>query len=301
MVGIRGIERALSSGRQAVGDGNAKTHRLLAGPLADLSYAVHGPRDGPAVLLIHGFPFDRAMWRFQVGPLTAAGYRVVVAELPGFGRTEEVGATAPALDSVDAMARELLRLLDRLRIAKVTVVGFSMGGYVALALAAQAKDRLAGLVLIDTRAEADSEEARQKRDATIASVQAQGTRGLAMAMLATQLSEGTRASERLLAEEVRAMMLRQPKATVVAGLKAMRDRPDRRDLLPTLSCPVLVLVGEHDKVTPLDSAKTMLGASRKGELKVIEGAAHLSPMERPDDVNEALVSWLDRHVRPMAG
>ncbi|HUR24752.1 MAG TPA: alpha/beta hydrolase [Candidatus Thermoplasmatota archaeon] len=264
--------------------------------MADLSYAVHGPRDGPALLLIHGFPFDRAMWRFQVGPLTAAGYRVVVAELPGFGRTEEVGSPVQPLDSVDAMATELLRLLDRLRISKAVPVGFSMGGYVALALAAQAKDRLAGLVLIDTRAEADSDEGRKKRDATIADVQKHGTRALAMAMLANQLTEPTRTGERLLAEEVRAMMLRQPKATVAGALKAMRDRPDRRDLLPTLSCPVLVVVGDQDKVTPLDCAKTMLGASRAGELVVVEGAAHLSPMERPDDVNEALIEWLRKHV-----
>jgi pimeloyl-ACP methyl ester carboxylesterase len=268
--------------------------------VADLSYAVHGPREGPALLLIHGFPFDRAMWRFQVAPLTAAGYRVVVAELPGFGRSEVVGRQEDPLDSVDAMARELLRLLDRLRIPKVVPIGFSMGGYVALAFAALAKDRLSGLVLIDTRAEADSEEARKKRDAAIADVQAHGTRGLAMAMMANQLTEATRASERLLAEEVRSMMLRQPKATVAAALKAMRDRPDRRDLLPSLDCPVLVLVGDQDRVTPLDSAKTMLGASRKGELNVIEGAAHLTPMEQPDDVNEALVDWLRRKV-PVAG
>ena len=264
--------------------------------MADLSHAVHGPRDGPALLLIHGFPFDRAMWRFQVSPLTAAGYRVVVAELPGFGKTEEIGSPAKPLDSVDAMAAELVRLLDRLRVPKVVPVGFSMGGYVALALAAAAKDRLAGLVLIDTKAEADSAEGRAKRDATIAEVTAKGTRPLAMAQILGQLTEATRSSERLLVDEVRTMMLRQPKATVVAALKAMRDRPDRRDLLPTLDCPVLVVVGDQDKVTPLDSAKTMLGASRKGELKVIEGAAHLTPMERPDDVNEALLDWLRRHV-----
>lgn len=261
-----------------------------------LSHAVHGPRDGPAVLLVHGFPFDRAMWRFQVGPLTSAGYRVVVADLPGFGRMEEVAAPVAPLDSVDAMAAELWRLLDRLRIAKAAVVGFSMGGYVALAMAAQEPSRLLGLALLDTRAEADSEAGRAKRDEAIAQVLAQGTRPLAAAMMANQLTEATRASERLLAEEVRAMMLRQPKATVAAALKALRDRPDRRDLLPTLDAPVLVVVGDQDKVTPLDSAKTMLGAARRGELKVVEGAAHLSPMERPDEVNEALLGWLRSHV-----
>jgi pimeloyl-ACP methyl ester carboxylesterase len=264
--------------------------------LADVSHSLHGPREGPAVLLIHGFPFDRAMWRFQVAPLTAAGYRVVVVDLPGFGRSDQVGRQEAPPESVDAMANDLCRLLDRLRIAKVVPVGFSMGGYVALALASRIKDRLSGLVLIDTRAEADSAEARKKRDETIAQVEAHGTRALAMAQMANQLTESTRSGERLLAEEVRTMMLRQPKATVAAALKAMRDRPDFRDLLPSLACPVLVLIGDQDKVIPMDSAKTILGASRKGELKVIEGAAHLSPMERPDEVNEALLDWLRKHV-----
>jgi pimeloyl-ACP methyl ester carboxylesterase len=262
----------------------------------EASYAVYGPRDGPALLLIHGFPFDRGMWRFQVGPLTAAGYRVVVAELPGFGRTEEVGRTESPLESVDGMAAELLRLMDRLRIDRFTPVGFSMGGYVALAVAAKVPARLAALVLVDTRAEADSEEARKKRDATIEQVQAHGTRQLAMAMIANQLSEATRMAERLLAEEVRAMMLRQPKATVVAALKAMRDRPDRRDLLKGLDCPVLIVVGEADPVTPPAAAQVMSDLARKSDLVTIPQAAHLTPMERPDDVNEALLDWLRKTV-----
>jgi pimeloyl-ACP methyl ester carboxylesterase len=277
----------------------AKTRILdggLADPLADLSYAVHGPRDGPAVLLVHGFPFDRAMWRLQVGPLTAAGYRVIVPDLPGFGRSEDPGRKETPLDSMDAMAAELLGLLDRLRIAKVVAVGFSMGGYVALALAALAKDRLAGLVLVDTRAEADSDEGKAKRDATIGQVEAHGTRALAMAMVANQLSEATRTSGRLLVEEVRSLMLRQPKASVAAALRAMRDRPDRRELLRSLDSPVLILVGELDGVTPPAAARVMSDLARQSELVEIPGAAHLSPMERPSEVNAALLDWLRKHV-----
>lgn len=264
--------------------------------MADPSHAVHGPRDGPAVLLVHGFPFDRAMWRLQVGALTAAGYRVVVPDLPGFGRAEEVGRDLAPLDSVDGMAAALWRLLDHLHVPKAVVAGFSMGGYVALAMAAQAPDRLLGLALLDTRAEADTDAARAKRDEAIAQVVAHGTRPLAMAMVANQLTEATRSAERLLVDEVRAMMLRQPKASVAAALKALRDRPDRRGLLATLDVPVLVVVGDQDKVTPLESAQAMHAAARRGELKVIQGAAHLSPMERPDEVNEALLDWLRRHV-----
>jgi pimeloyl-ACP methyl ester carboxylesterase len=258
--------------------------------VADLAHAVHGPRDGPTLLLVHGFPFDRSMWRFQLGPLTGAGYRAVVPDLPGFGHSEGM------MGSMDDAARDLLRLLDRLHVGRVVPVGFSMGGYVALALAAQAPERLLGLALLDTRAEPDAPEGKAKRDAAIADVQAHGTRGLAASMLPGQLTEATRRSERLLAEEVRAMMLRQPKASVAAALAAMRDRPDRRGLLPTLPCPVLAVVGDQDAVTPPAAAAAMAQAAKDGESVVVEGAAHLSPMERPDQVNEALLRWLKRHL-----
>lgn len=253
--------------------------------MPELAHQVYGPRDGPAVLLVHGFPMDRQMWRFQVNALATAGLRVVVPDLAGFGRSEGMQ------DSVDGHARDLVAVLDRLRIQKATVVGFSMGGYVALAFAAIAAARLDGLVLVDTRAGADSPEGRSKRDALIAEVEAAGPRGLAMKQVETQLTEATRTTQRLLVDEVRMMMLRQPKAAVVAALKAMRDRPDRMQLLTSIGVPALVLVGSEDKVTPLDAAKAMADALPNAELQVIDGAAHLSPMERPHDVNAALIDW----------
>lgn len=258
--------------------------------MADLTHSVHGPRDGPVVLLVHGFPFDRTMWRFQVGPLTKAGYRVVAPDLAGFGHTDG------SFKTMEEAALDLLQLLGRLRVDRFIAVGFSMGGYVALALAALAKQRLQGLVLVDTRAEPDSPEGKTKREATISQVQSTGVRPLAMAMLANQLTEATRTGERLLAEEVRTAMLRQSKAGVLGALAAMRDRPDRRDLLPTLACPVLCLVGEQDKVTPPESAKAMAAAAASGEVHVVAGAAHLSPMERPDEVNAHLLAWLGKHA-----
>jgi pimeloyl-ACP methyl ester carboxylesterase len=258
--------------------------------VADLAHSVHGPRDGPVVLLVHGFPFDRAMWRLQVGPLTRAGYRVVAPDLAGFGQTEG------SFKTMEEAALDLLQLLGRLRVDRFTAVGFSMGGYVALALAALAEQRLQGLVLVDTRAEPDSADGKAKREATIAQVQQHGVRPLAMAMLGNQLTEATRTGQRLLAEEVRGLMLRQSKAGVVGALSAMRDRPDRRDLLPALGCPVLCVVGEQDKVTPPEAAKAMADAAAGGELRIVPGAAHLTPMERPDDVTEALLGWLGKHV-----
>lgn len=253
--------------------------------MPELAHQVYGPRDGPAVLLVHGFPFDRAMWRFQANTLATTGLRVIVPDLAGFGRSEGMQ------DSVDGFARDLVALLDRLHVQKCTVVGFSMGGYVALAFAAIAAARLEGLVLIDTRAGADSKEGRAKREGVIADVEKHGVRGLAMKQVESQLTETTRTTQRLLVDEVRMMMLRQPKAAVVGALKAMRDRPDRMELLPSIKVPVLILVGSEDKVTPLDAAKAMADALPNAELHVIEGAAHLSPMEKPHDVNQALTDW----------
>lgn len=254
--------------------------------MSELAHQVFGPRDGPTLVLVHGFPFDRRMWRLQVGPLSQAGLRVVTLDLPGFGQSEGSATT------MEGHARAVLALLDRLRIAKATVAGFSMGGYVALALAALAPERLSGLILIDTRANADSADARTKRDAAMAEVQAHGVRPLAQRQIPSQFTAATRARHRLLVEEVRDLMLHQSKPAVLAGLQAMRDRPDRLASLAALQVPVLVLVGAEDGVTPLDAAQAMAQANARATLQVIAAAAHLSPMEQPEAVNQAILAWM---------
>lgn len=254
--------------------------------MPELAHQVLGPRDGPAVVLVHGFPFDRRMWRLQAQALANAGLRVIIPDLWGFGQSE-----GPGHVSMEAHARDLAALLDRLHVGKATVVGFSMGGYVALAFAALTPERLDGLVLIDTRAEADGPDAKGRRDAAIVQVLERGVRPIAMAQINTQFTATTRTTQRLLVAEVRDLMLRQPKAGVVAALQAMRDRPDRRDLLCDLKAPCLVLVGEHDAVTPPAAAQILADLSR-GELRLIPGAAHLAPMEQPDAVNQAIIDWI---------
>lgn len=253
--------------------------------MSELAHQVLGPRDGPAVVLVHGFPFDRRMWRFQASSLANAGLRVIIPDLAGFGQSEVPGPV-----TVEGHAQDVLQLLDRLHVDKATVIGFSMGGYVALAVAELAPTRLSGLVLIDTRAEADTPEAKGRRDAVIVEVLGHGVRGLAIRQVETQFTSASRQTKRLLVEEVRDIMFQQPKASVVAALQAMRDRPDRREVLRGLQAPCLVLVGEHDTVTPPAAAQVMADLAR-AELVVIPGAAHLSPMEQPQAVNAALIDW----------
>jgi 3-oxoadipate enol-lactonase len=256
--------------------------------MVDLAHAVHGPKDGPVVVLLHGFPLDRRMWRFQIGALTGNGYRLILPDLVGHGQTDPVEITA-----VDTMADDVAALLERLHIPKAIVAGFSMGGYVALALAERHPQRLAGLILLDTRAGADSAEAKAKRNTTLQEVEERGTRVVAAAMAPKMFTEATRTRQRLLAEEVRDMMLKQSKLGVMAAIAALRDRPDRTPALRQIQVPTLILVGDHDAVTPPSEAQAMAAAVPGAKLVTIPGAAHLAPMEQPEAVTTALLDWLD--------
>ena len=206
-------------------------------------------------------------------------------DLRGFGKAPlgRGGAT------MREYAADVLRLAERAGVRRFALVGFSMGGYVAFEVARQAPERLAGLALVDTRAEPDGDEARAGRARTAESVRASGAGVVADAMLPKMLTPN---APQALREEVRAMMLAQRPEGLTQALLAMGARPDSRPLLPTLRIPTLVVVGEEDPVTPPDAAKAMVDALPGARHVVVPQAAHLAPMERPAEVNAALVPWL---------
>lgn len=253
--------------------------------LVDLPHLDHGPRHATTILLLHGFPLDHRMWRAQREALEKEGWRVVVPDLRGFGKAP--AGRGPA--TMREYAGDVLRLADRAGIGRFVLAGFSMGGYVAFEVCRQAPSRIQGLALVDTRAEPDSDEARAGRAATAEKVRAQGVGVVADAMLPKMLTP--RAPPRLV-EEVREMMLAQKPEGVTHALHAMGARPDSRGTLAALRAPTLVLVGQEDAVTPPESSKTMAAVIPGARYQVVQGAAHLAPMERADEVNEALVRWL---------
>ncbi len=229
------------------------------------------------------------MWRAQLVGVTAQ--RLIAPDLRGFGDS----ADAPAAETIDAHADDLAALLDALGIERAVVVGLSMGGYIALAMAERHRHRLAGLVLADTRAGADDAKAREGRAQAISAIEKGGAAavldGLAAKLFAPSTLIGVR-------ESVEARMQGVPGPTLVASLAAMRDRPDRTGLLPSLAgLPTLVLVGSDDVITPPEEARAMAAAIPGAELVEVEGAGHLAPVERPATVNEALQAFLDRVAR----
>lgn len=264
----------------------------IGGPVrrVALAHGVHlaveerGRGDVP-LLLVHGYPFDHTLWRAQLDGLERR--RLIAPDLRGFGGSDAPGDGCTIADHAD----DLAALLDALGVRQAIVCGLSMGGYVALEFARRHRERLRGLVLMDTRAEADTPEGRAGRDATIATARAAGADAIAEAMGAKLFAEGVEPAAR---DGVLAMMRRAPVPGLVAALGAMRDRADLTALLPTLGdLPTLVLVGSEDRLTPPDASRRLAAAIPGARLIEVEGAGHLPPVERPATTTEALQRFLD--------
>jgi YbgC/YbaW family acyl-CoA thioester hydrolase len=252
-----------------------------------VSLAVEVRGDGPAILFVHGYPFDRTIWRSQLDALD--GHRRIAPDLRGMGESD-----APDLGySMAIYAEDLAALLDTLGVDDVILCGLSMGGYVIFEFLRRWRSRVRGLILIDTRAEADGTEARRARDAAAATARESGAGAVADAMLPKVLSAATLEHDPDAAERIRRIMAATPVAGMVGALTAMRDRHDSTGLLPTLAgLPTLVIVGEDDSVTPPDTARRMAAAIPGARLVMVPGAAHVPPVEQPAETTAAIGEFL---------
>jgi 3-oxoadipate enol-lactonase len=246
-----------------------------------LAYESYG--SGKPLVLVHAFPFDGRMWRDTAAGL-AGKCRVLAPDLRGFGESD-LGTGDPAIAD---MADDLAALFDELAIERATVGGLSMGGYVALAFAARHRARLERLVLADTRATADTDKARAGRADALALVEREGVAALVERQLAALLSGS--ASEALRAQ-VRELG-RQSAAGVCAGIRALRDRPDRQAELGAITCPTLVICGSEDRISPPAEMVALAQALPNARLTAIAGAGHLSNLERPDEFVAAIADFV---------
>ena len=245
---------------------------------------------GVPLVLLHPFPFTAEVWEGEIAMFSARRH-VIAPSLRGFGRTAPFDETVPP--SVDAMADDVAALLDALEVTSPAVVGgLSMGGYVALAFARRHPERLHALILADTRAEPDDAEAREKRDASIARIEREGTHAFIDGMLANVLGETTRASRPEVTERVRALMAGIAAPTIVKALVALRDRPDARPDLANIRVPVLVVAGTEDTVTPPSVAEAMAKVIPRAALALLPGAGHLTNLETPSAFHEAVERFL---------
>jgi 3-oxoadipate enol-lactonase len=248
--------------------------------------------EGRPIVWIHGYPLASAIFEAQ---FAIRGVRHLAPDLPGFGGSE----SRPAL-TIDDYALLVLRLLDELGIERAVFGGVSMGGYVAMAIARRAKHRLAGLILIDTRETPDTAEAREGRYTAIETVRKEGTRPVIESMLPKMLTTKTIENDTPAASTARSVMQAASPEGVISALAAMAERPDASDVISTIDAPLLIVVGEHDSLTPRSDAERMHAAAAESTLVVLPGAAHLSNLEQPGPFNDAVQLFLSKHALNVA-
>lgn len=244
--------------------------------------------DGPTIVLVHAFPLDSRMWSRQAEAL-GDRYRVVTPDLSGCGRS---GVPAdPSSYSVDGWADEVAGVLDHLDIERAVVGGLSMGGYVTLAFHRRHPERVAGLVLADTRATADTDEARAHRTRQQDQVLSGDVETLKDTLIEALVGPVTKTSRPDVVQQVRALMDQSP-AGYIGCLEALKTRPDSNTELTRIGVPTLIVVGEDDALTPPALSREMHEHIAGSELVVIGEAGHLSSLEAPEAFNAALERFL---------
>jgi pimeloyl-ACP methyl ester carboxylesterase len=253
-----------------------------------VAYDDEGSGDGTPVVLVHGHPFDRSMWAPQVSGAVAAGRRVIVPDLRGYGASEVV----PGITPLEVFARDIAALLDHLGVPEAVVGGLSMGGQIVMEFQRLFPERVAGLVLADTFPGAETEEGRRARNAMADRLLAEGMSGYADEVLDRMIAPCNVTALPGVAAHVLRMMRGTSPEGAAAALRGRAQRPDYGAVLTAVRVPALIVVGRDDGYTPVAEAEAMHAAVAGSRLVVIEGAGHLPNLERPEEFNDALRRFL---------
>ena len=251
-----------------------------------ISYTDEG--SGLPLLFVHGFPLCRGTWQKQLDALRAS-CRVIAPDLRGFGESDAKPGTA----TMDEFAADLHGLLLHLQTRSVVLIGHSMGGYVAFAFARRFPELLRGVVLVSTKAGADTPEAAAGRRATAEKVRTEGVKVVADAMTGKMLAGDSR--DKAMAEQIRNWMASSSPDGVIAAQHGMAERPDSTGMLAGISVPTLVVTGADDTLIPPTESEKLAAAIPGAQLSVLPGAGHLVACEQPEAFNRVLTGWLERH------
>ena len=241
---------------------------------------------GRALLLVHGFPVDRSMWRHQLAAWD--GWSCVAPDLRGAGTSDApIGGY-----TMGQFADDLVAVLDAVRAPRAICCGLSMGGYVLFELMRRHPERVQGLILCDTKSEADTPEAKRGRDELAGVARAEGMAGVASRLLPRLVGRSTQGRTPAVVDEVQQMVLRSTVAGVVGALAAMRDRADATPWLPEIRVPTLVMGGAEDEITPPAVMRPLADRVPGARYVEIAGAGHMAPLEQPQAVNRAVAEFL---------
>jgi 3-oxoadipate enol-lactonase len=243
------------------------------------------------LLLIHAFPVNARMFEAQLA-LSEHGWRIVAPQLRQFDH----GDGDPAATSIDDYAGDVIDLLDALHVGEAVIGGVSMGGYIAFAMFRRAPRYFQGMLLADTKSDADSADSIDGRRRMLQLVREKGPAAVADDMIPKLLGSTTRTERPDVADRVRALILSSSSDAIAGAIGALMTRPDSGPVLSSIHCPTLIVVGDEDTVTPKPAAEAMHRAVAGSELVTIPHAGHLANLEQPATFNAALARFLDHRV-----
>jgi 3-oxoadipate enol-lactonase len=245
--------------------------------------------EGPPVVLLHPFPANHEFW-LPVAEALATRYRVILPDLRGHGDSG-VG-DGPA--TMDKHANDIARVLDHAGIGRAPLVGVSIGGYALFEFWRKYRGRVSALGLFNTKAPADSAEARSGRLKTATDVLDRGTEPFFESMIPRLLGRTTCESRPDLVNGVLRMMRKMSPEDVAQVQRGMAERPDSVDTLKTINVPALLVTGEEDILTGLNEAELMHRHISGSQLRVIPKAGHYSAWEQPEEAVHLLRQFLER-------
>jgi len=263
-------------------------HQPIRVPAGDIELAVDVRGEGVPVLFVHGFPFDRTMWRHQLAMLSRV--RRIAPDFRGVGDSG-VPAAADGY-SLTRYADDLVAVLDALGVRQAVLCGLSMGGYVIFEVLRQHPERVRAMILADTKPQADSAEAKRGREELTQVAEQQGQDAVIERLLPRLLASATQATQPEVAGQVRDMARRWSVPGLVGALRMLRDRPDSSETLRGVRVPTLVLVGSDDEIAPPDTARAMSQLIPEAQFHVVPTAGHISPLEQPLATSRLLSDFL---------
>lgn len=260
-------------------------HKVSSGDV-EIEYEQFG--SGPDLLLLHPFPAHRGIWKPAAATL-ANRFRVILPNLRGHGGSAP--GEGPA--TMGKHAQDIRRVCEDAGVGRALFGGISIGGYVLFEFWRQFRERVAGLILSDTRAQADTPEGRANRLRAADDVLKRGTGPFIQEMLPKLLGSSTHRNRPDLVESARKMMDTATPAGIAAVQRGMAERPDSVPTLPAIQCPVLILVGGEDTLTPVADAEMMNGLIPNSQIRIIPQAGHYSPYERPEECASQIQAFLN--------
>ncbi len=245
-----------------------------------------------AVLFLHAFPLNKNMYMYQFKEFERKGIPYVAVDYFGFGEERNF----PSDYTLEQLTDHIVNQLRKIGIKSVIPIGDSMGGYIMFDMWRRYRDMIRGLIFVSTRAEADTEEGKKARYATIERIKKEGKDFLINFMLDAQVSPATK-EDREKMETLKCIMDEATEEGIIKALKALAERKDNTDLLETINVPTLVIAGEDDeKITPPSIVKKIADGISSAKFLTIPKSAHLPPFENPSEFNNIVIPFVEELI-----